>query len=294
MLPESERVPQSKSVGTNSHFDYINPWVNAMATGLIAGKPFSPEVIEDYHSYIKTHFKTSQIVSLETLKAGLMKIPVVKFATREHYFKALVCFGKFLIAEGILEDSFLTDSKRYKPRRHLPPKRLTVDEEGLQMLLSACESLYERALLTLLSNTGLRATELCNLKVGDLELDKGYLTVRLGKGNKSRVVGLNQLTVDVLRAYLRTITPKQTLAFVNNVGLPLDRNGLYQRLERIGKKSGVKVNPHALRRAFVTINANKGRPLQMLQMACGHSSIKTTMGYCQTSELELIEAMKGW
>ncbi len=70
--------------------------------------------------------------------------------------------------------------------------------------------------------------------------------------------------------------------------------GFYQRLERLGTKAGVKVSPHALRRAFVTINANKGRPLQMLQMACGHSNITTTRSYCLTSENEVIEAMKGW
>jgi site-specific recombinase XerD len=74
----------------------------------------------------------------------------------------------------------------------------------------------------------------------------------------------------------------------------MKRDNLYQLLQQIGKRAKVKVSPHALRRAFVTINANKGRPLQMLQMACGHSKITTTMSYCQTSEQEVIDAMKDW
>jgi integrase/recombinase XerD len=72
------------------------------------------------------------------------------------------------------------------------------------------------------------------------------------------------------------------------------RDGLLNRIRRIGKRAGVDVSPHALRRAFVTINANKGRSLVMLQMACGHSDIKTTRSYCKTSEEEMINAMKEW
>jgi site-specific recombinase XerD len=72
------------------------------------------------------------------------------------------------------------------------------------------------------------------------------------------------------------------------------KDGVYQRVRRIGDKAGVQTASHALRRAFVTLNANKGRSLVMLQMACGHADIKTTRDYCRTSEQELIEAMKGW
>jgi len=74
----------------------------------------------------------------------------------------------------------------------------------------------------------------------------------------------------------------------------MTRTDLYHRLHRLGRKVGVDVSPHMLRRAFVTINANKGRPLPMLQIACGHSDIKTTRNYCQTTEQEVIEAMKEW
>jgi integrase len=66
------------------------------------------------------------------------------------------------------------------------------------------------------------------------------------------------------------------------------------RLEKLALKTGIPVTPHALRRAFVTINAYKGRPLPMLQIACGHSDITTTRSYCMTSEDETIEAMQNW
>jgi site-specific recombinase XerD len=77
-------------------------------------------------------------------------------------------------------------------------------------------------------------------------------------------------------------------------GEKMTRDGLLNRVRRIGSLAGLDISPHVLRRAFVTINANKGRSLVMLQMACGHSDIKTTRSYCKTSEDEMISAMKDW
>ncbi len=122
------------------------------------------------------------------------------------------------------------------------------------------------------------------------------MTVRLGKGNKTRRVGLTPYVIEVIQGFLVNQKNKKSSDFLllDKNGKRMSRNGLYQRLERIGEKAGVEVSPHALRRAFVTINANAGRPLQMLQRACGHSDIKTTMAYCRTSEQEVIDAMKDW
>jgi integrase/recombinase XerD len=74
----------------------------------------------------------------------------------------------------------------------------------------------------------------------------------------------------------------------------MTRDGLLNRIHKLGKRIGIDVSPHALRRAFVTINANKGRSLVMLQMACGHSDIKTTRSYCKTTEDEMIREMQQW
>jgi integrase/recombinase XerD len=191
----------------------------------------------------------------------------------------------------------LEAAKPLNPKRHIPPKRHIVTPEGLQKLINACESLTDRTLVTVLANTGLRASELCNLQMSDIDLENRFLTVRCGKGGKMRKVGLNHAAIEVLSQYMAEMQGTATsnrLLFRNTNNKQMNRSGLYQRLERIGLKAGVKVSPHALRRAFVTIRANEGKPIQMLQMACGHSDIKTTMSYCRTSENELINAMKNW
>lgn len=87
-------------------------------------------------------------------------------------------------------------------------------------------------------------------------------------------MSLTDLVVKTIEDYRKERGSNQQEAlFLNKLGGPIDRHGIHHRLERLGKIAGVKVNSHALRRNFVTINANKGRPLQMLQIACGHSLI---------------------
>lgn len=125
---------------------------------------------------------------------------------------------------------------------------------------------------------------------GQCGLRAANLGCSVDKGNKRRSVGLNNLTIEVLQAYLREERPASSYPnlFLNK----LDRHGVRPRMERVGKLAGVEVSPHALRRTFVTINANKGRSLVMLQMACGHADIKTTRAYYRTTEEEVIAVMR--
>lgn len=151
-------------------------------------------------------------------------------------------------------------------------------------------------IITLLSQTGLRASEACALQWQDIDILESVLTVRLGKGNKTRRVGLSTTTMEAIRLHLQEhpCYRPEGFVFLDKNKKPMARHGLYQRIERIGEKAAVKVSPHALRRAFVTINAERGVPLPMLQRACGHGDLKTTMSYCQIEEKAVIEAMKGW
>lgn len=159
----------------------------------------------------------------------------------------------------------------------------------------ACTNNLERLLVILLSQTGLRVTEAANLELGDLDFDRQILTVRIAKWGKTRRVGLTEQVIHALQNYL-VHRPKcaQKQLLLNRKKEPINRYGIRTRLEKPGRLAGVSVNPHALRRAFVTLNANKGRPLVMLQMACGHSDIATTRSYCLTTEDETVQAMQNW
>ncbi len=276
------------------HSEYVNSWVKAMSKGLISGKAFSKRTIDDYLHYINLYFLRHSCISFNALKVELMRINPQSFSKRHHYYHAVVCLTKFLVHEQVLEEETLTQLKSLKPKRHLPPKRRTISEGELKDIAANCNSPINKALLILLSETGLRASECCNLLWSDVDLQSGILTVRLGKGNKTRRIGLSPNACEALKVYQFSLKAVKQFVFINKNGKPIDRHSLYKRMDRLGEKVGVEVSPHALRRAFVTINANKGRPLQMIQKACGHSSITTTMGYCLTAEHEVIEAMKQW
>ena len=292
---QSKATEAQKASKTGSQKDALGFWIRAMQRGTFTGRVYSPRTVDDYQYYANLYFSKRQEVTFEGLQAELMRIPVHQFAKREHYYKAIYCFARFLAQQGLLANALLERIQGLAPKRHAPPKRCTVDITGLEKLLNACESTQERLLVTLLAYTGLRASEACALRIGDIDLESRMLTVQCGKGGKRRTVGITNALAFVLTTFLLEYPKGSTARLLhNNLGKPMDRNGLHQRLARLGATVGVKASPHALRRAFVTINAGKGRSLVHLQRSCGHSDIKTTMAYCLTSEQEVIQAMQGW
>ncbi len=263
---------------------YIDSWLRSMAKGTLTGKVYSDRTIKDYQWYVEKFYQQFRELTLETLKKALMKIDPVHFCKREHLYKACLCFSRYLAKEGAADASLPDELKALAQKRHLPAKRHTVKvkEDELQRLYEGCQSLQDRAIVALLSTTGLRASEVCALNVSDIDLMEGVLTVQCGKGGKRRQVGLSPSALAALSKQIESLTASSKAApvFLDLNGKRMTPRGLHARLERIGKAVGVTANPHALRRAFVTINANKGRPIHMLQRACGHC------------EQEVINAMK--
>lgn len=278
------------------HRDAVESWKKSMAQGTFDGRPFSHHTVKNYADHVERFLAKYGEVSYENLERELHELPVEQFGKRDKFYRGMICFAKYLTREDSLAPSFLKKAKAIKPKRHCPPRQLSVNEDQLQQLLAACRNPYERLIVTMLSATGLRASEFCSLKREDLNLEEGFLIVQKGKWGKRRRVGMNPQVVGLLRQHLAAyhIEKPEEHVFLDSKFQPLMRDGLLTRLYKIGKRAGVHVSPHAMRRAFVTINANKGRSLVMLQMACGHADITTTRSYCQTTEDEMIEAMKDW
>lgn len=79
--------------------------------------------------------------------------------------------------------------------KDIPPKRITLDESALEQLIKVCDSPLERAIVLLLVTTGVKASECCDHLLSDMDLEKQTLTARLGKGNKTRRVGIPSVSV---------------------------------------------------------------------------------------------------
>lgn len=278
------------------HNQAIEPWRRAMAGGTLTGKVFSTHTVDNYTRYIKEYLLKHPSLTFEGFREEMETVPPEMFGRKNKYYKAIVCFAKFLIRERSLNRSFLGQAVEIKPKRHIPPKQTSINEEQLKAVLNVCKRPLEKLIITMLSSTGLRASEFCSLKLKDLYLEEGYLVVERGKGGKRRRVGLSPKVVEMLNAHLlkNPCRSPEDFVFKDRFGDPMRRDGLQTRVRRLGRLAGLEISPHVLRRAFVTINANKGRSLVMLQMACGHSDIKTTRSYCKTSEDEMIQAMRDW
>jgi integrase/recombinase XerD len=275
--------------------EHIQQWEAAMRCGLMGGRPFSTACVKTYRHYVNWVLEHYGELSLITIREVMLTIPVEHFAKRLKIYEAIRCFARYLVEQEELDPVFLEKVRRFKPKRHIPPKKITVDEANIEKLLTVCDTPLDTIIVELLSQTGLRVSEACQLMLSDVELEKGFLTVKLAKWGKTRRVGLTQRVQTALQQYLdkRPIASSSHL-LVTRQGRPVDRYGVRTRLEKLGHRIGAPVTPHALRRAFVTLNANKGRPLVMLQIACGHSDIATTRSYCLTSEDEAIQAMQNW
>ena len=185
-----------------AHFAYLSTWEDAMRFGLMDGRPHSEISIKTYLYYANWFLGRYGEISLETLKKALLAIPTEHYAKRLKMYQSVTSLAKILIEEQVLEKSYLMEAKKFRPHRHLPEKKHSVDQKSLEKLLEACQNPLEKLIVILLSQTGLRVSEAASLKLEDLNFEEKVLTVRLAKWGKTRRVGLQPKVLESLQAYL--------------------------------------------------------------------------------------------
>lgn len=153
----------------------------------------------------------------------------------------------------------------------------------------------DRAIIVALVDTGLRASELCDLRLRDYDRERGSLHVREGKGGKERTVYAGESARRVLWRYLLTRrgeSPDKPL-FATDTGRHLDRNNLRQLLQRIGTRAGVAhVTVHRFRHTYaITFLRNGGSPL-VLQELLGHEKLDTVRIYTALAQVDLEKAQQ--
>jgi site-specific recombinase XerD len=147
--------------------------------------------------------------------------------------------------------------------------------------------------LTTAYAAGLRVSETCRLKVGDIDGTRKLIHVRLGKGGKDRYVMLGDRLLEGLRAYWVKVKPEGWLFPGAKKGCPLSPDAVRKALERATKTAKLKkrVKTHGLRHAFATHLLESGTDIRVIQALLGHASIRTTARYTQVSK-KLIASTK--
>jgi len=197
-------------------------------------------------------------------------------------------FYKFLMEQGAVESdpTALLDAPKHW---HSLPKYL--NKQQLTDLIAAPDrsrpqGLRDSAMLEFLYATGLRVSELCKIRVSDLERNMGFVRV-VGKGNKHRIVPVGKAALAAVEEYLGSGRPRllngraSAYLFVTKRGAAMTRQAFWKLLAGYGKKAGIfhNLTPHVLRHTFATHLLEGGADLRSVQTMLGHSDISTTQIY---------------
>ena len=205
-------------------------------------------------------------------------------------------FYRFLLAErSITEDpTRLIESSRSWSKL---PSVLSIEE--VQSLLDQPDTskplgLRNKMILEVMYATGLRVSELTELRITDINPEVGYIRC-LGKGNKERVVPIGSEALAAVKEYVDSgrplLNPKDDYLLVNYRGGKLTRDGVLKIIRKIAKSAGIKKNisPHTLRHCFATHLLERGADLRSLQEMLGHADIATTQIYTHVNSKRLRE-----
>ena len=253
--------------------------------------------IEDIYKYLEYIEKNKHIYNALDIDSNSI-INYLSYLDKNNYEKTTIVrkivsiklFHKYLNEKYNIPD---ISTKIDKPRvRRKLPNILTIEEVDnlLNIQLNNAYDFRNKAMLELMYSSGLRVSELVELKIKDIDLDNGYVKC-FGKGSKERIVPIGELAVDYLKKYIYEYRDSMKKGyytenvFLNNHGKKISRQGFFLIIKEIAKEKKIEKNitPHMLRHSFATHLLNNGADLRTIQEMLGHSSITTTQIYTNVS-----------
>ncbi len=212
----------------------------------------------------------------------------IKASTASREVSSLKRFYRFLLRQGRIHTDPSLNISTPKISRHLPA---TLTENDVELLLAAPDinlplGVRDRAMLEVLYASGLRVSELVNLKTSQLSEDMGVVHVR-GKGDKERLAPLGEEALEWIHRYNKQVKPMllngriSDTVFVTTRGSGMTRQAFWYLIKRHAKHAGIdkSLSPHTLRHAFATHLLNHGADLRVVQLLLGHADISTTQIY---------------
>lgn len=190
---------------------------------------------------------------------------------------------KFLYSYTLQRPEEVAWIGQMKVRQRLPA---ILSAEEVERLLAALSSLKMQAMVMAAYGAGLRVSEVCHLRIEDIDSQRMVIHVRHAKGDRERYTMLPQRLLETLRAYWKAERPPGPELFPGNKpGTVISRDAVGSALKQAAKRAKIRkrVHPHALRHAFATHLLEAGTDLRTLQVLLGHASIRTTARYAQVS-----------
>ena len=189
-----------------------------------------------------------------------------------------------LYYEKILhKDAAVFQLERPRKEKKLP---IVLSIEEVRTLIGFFKNQKHQLIFKLIYAAGLRRSELINLKIKDLNLERNTLVIRSGKGFKDRISLLPQTLHQEIKAYMQQYQPKVFLFESTRPGIPYSASSIAKLMKRAVQKTGVNpdATPHSLRHSFATHLLENGTDLRYIQKLLGHSSSKTTEIYTHVTK----------
>ncbi len=208
---------------------------------------------------------------------------------------AIRSLHKFFLLEKLVDTNVSLGVSLPKKEKKLPSV-LSVEEVDALMIAADGDEpleLRNKAMLELLYGSGLRISELIDLRLGDLHLNMGFINVT-GKGNKERIIPIGFEGAYAVKQYLDKGRPHLKkipgdILFVNSRGSNISRVGFYKTLKKLTQRAGITkdVSPHTLRHSFASHLLENGVDLRVVQELLGHEDISTTQIYTHINRKQL-------
>lgn len=269
---------------------------------LLIDKNYSKNTIDSYNIDLEKftlYFKNKDIkkITSDNLKE------YIKYLNKQNLneksisrnISCLKSFYKYLIIEKIVKNN-VTDALYMPKVQKSLPNILSPDEVDklLDIELTDSFSYRNKAMLELMYSSGLRVSELVDLKLQDIDFHQDIVRI-FGKGSKERVIPIGDYAKEYLEKYIneyRNTMFKNGVneyVFLNNHGSKMTRQGFFKIIKKISNEVGIKkeISPHTLRHSFASHMLKYGADLRTIQELLGHSDISTTQIYTHITNEEL-------
>ena len=269
---------------------------------LLIDKGYSENTIESYKRDLDKFLEYNKNTSIDNISNEDLK-KYIKYLNDSglneksiaRNISSLKSFYKFLVISKYISSN--TSDSLYLPKiRKSLPNTLTEDEvfKLLDIELIDNFSYRNKAMIELLYATGLRVSELINLKLQDVDFSQDIIRT-FGKGSKERIIPIGDYAKEYLEKYIyeyRSCMLKKENSeyiFLNNHGKQMTRQGFFKIIKKIAKEKGInkELSPHTLRHSFASHLLKYGADLRTIQELLGHSDISTTQIYTHITNEEL-------
>jgi site-specific recombinase XerD len=251
---------------TNHNSELLSRFLNSRRQGI------SPRTIEFYQSCLKPFVKSYDLIP-EGINRFLSDLPCGN--AKHAYYRAIRAFCNWLYRQGHLKSNLIAKVDAPKPAKQILP---SLTREQVEYLIDNADSLRDRAIISLLADSGMRLSELTYITAEDIDWENHTVTI-WGKGNKQRKAPFTERTASLIKQWMSHNGAGDTIWHLQNRGIQI-------MLTRLGQRTGLPCNPHTFRRTFASNLHRSGMDIEHIMRLGGWESLDMVIRYTRSVKFE--------